>query len=727
VADRKASVALELKAGQFKAEATAAEAKVRDLDDAVDDLDRDITKIPADAAKAGAAMKLLGGEVKELGKNVDAVGDKSTALTLLDSRIRNTRAEVKKLTEEFEKTGDADIFTKLSRASSSLRGLTEIRKKVASSVEGGVKDGITKAGPEAAGTFAQLFQGGVIKALSNPYVAAAAAALAVAVAAPVGAAIGGAIIAAGSLGVVGAGVVGAAQQSKEVGAAWTAVIADIQTKWLGASKNFIDPLITGAGTVRKVLGDIRLDSMFARAATFVGPLSEAAAWFARNVINGVDALVQKGGPVIDVLRQELPEVGQAISAALTDIAGGNRGAADGLRDILNLVEQAIRYTGIFIRATEDIYHGFVTARDAVGDFFHYLDENVSHVFLLADKVSNFWPDADTQKHIYNLKQADDATKSLTASTGGLGIVALSAGENYQTLSKGISQAAQNADTLAAAMVSKIFGATLAVDQAAIGWNRSLLSLEETIGKNGRAIDRHTGQVAMNTKAGLDNRTAVLSAVQANMSQYQAFIAAGGSAVDAAAAYDSNTRALEKQLRQMGYNQQQIDGLIGKYKGIPRNVNTAIAMQGLTDAINGLADLIRLINHIPLSKTTVITTTYRTNGTPQQGHSRYQNELHGGIVHAADGLIMPPRNPGTVLFGEPATGGEAYIPLKGISQTRAMGLAQTVGNNYGFNVSAGSRRQQPLAVTIGFAGNTDGALATAFMKLVRIGKIQIGAS
>jgi hypothetical protein len=723
---RKVSVGLEADIAGFVGPIGLASEKLEKLDDKVESLDRSLNKIPLDAMKAGAAMKLLSGDINDVGTNFQRVGDRSTAMTVLDARIKNTRAEVKKLGEEFVKTGDVDVFKRLNKSSGDLNLLTNLRKSLSNSVERGLKDGVKSAGPEAANTFTQLFQGGIIKAFSNPYVAAAAAALAVGLGAFIGAAIGGAIIAAGSLGVVGLGVAGAAMQAKQVGAAWSQVIDDIQAKWMGASKNFIEPLIAGAGIVRKVLGDLRLDAMFAKAATFIGPLSEAAAWFARNVINGVDALVQKGGPVIEVLRQELPEVGQAISDALTNIAGGNKGAADGLRDTLNLLEFVIREVGVVVRTTEDIYHAFVHARDAVGDFFHFLDENVSHVFALADAVSNFWPDADVEHHITKLHEAATATDAAGAATKGLGIVALAAGEDFKTLSSQIGQTAQTADVLAASMVNKIFTATMAVDQAAIGWNRSLLSVGETIEKNGRAVDKHTGQIAMNTKAGLDNRAAILSAVQANMQQYQSFIAAGGSAEDAAAAYDSNTAALEKQLRQLGYNQQQIDGLIGKYKGIPKNVNTMIAMQGLTDAINGLADLIRLTNHIPLSKVIVITTTYRTNGTPQQGHSRYQNELHGGILRAAEGLIVPPRDPGTVLFGEPATGGEAYIPLQGIPQSRAMSLAQTVGDNYGFQVSrsGGGWGSGPMSVTINFGGNVDGFMATAFMKAVRTDQIQI---
>jgi hypothetical protein len=591
-------------------------------------------------------------------------------------------------------------------------------------VQRGVKDGITKGGPEAVNTFTQLFQGGIIKALSNPYVAGAAAALAVGLGAFIGAAIGGAIIAAGSVGVVAAGVVGAAMQAHQVQAAWNEAIDGIQHKWLAASAAFIDPLIAGAGIFKKVFGDVHLDAMFAKASTFVGPLVEGASWFARDLISGVDALVQKGAPVIDVLRQELPEVGAAIADALSDIAGGNKGAADGLRDTLNLVEMIIRDTGVVVRTTEDIYHAFTTARDGVGDFFKVLDDHVPVVFALADKVANFWPDADTEHHITKLHEADEATRQLSATTGGLGMVAMKAGEDYKTLSAGITQAAQTADTLAAAMVSKIFAATMGLDQAVLGVAESLTRLTESFDKNGRSIDIHT-------KKGQANREALLGSVQANMQLYQAQIAAGVSAEDAAASYDTNYAALARTARQAGLTQQQVDGLIGKYKSIPRNVNTAIAMQGLTDAINDLADLIRLINHIPLSKTVRVNTVFTSSGDRLSGSSRLGGNdrgQYGAIRMAQGGAVVAPSNPGTFLFGEPQTGGEAFIPLKGISQSRAMGLAQTVGNNYGFSVSrGGGGRQGPLSISIRFGGNVDGAFASAFMRMVRVGQIQIGVT
>src|SRR5262249_37738139 len=135
---------------------------------------------------------------------------------------------------------------------------------------------------------------------------------------------------------------------------------------------------------------------------------------------------------------------------------------------------------------------------------------------------------------------------------------------------------------------KIFAATMGLDQATLHWNESLTRLGETLKDNGRTIDVHT-------EKGQANREAILSSVTANMQLYQAQLAAGMSAHDAGASYDTNTAALERQLLKAGLTKQQVDELIGKYRGVPANVNTDIVTKGLTEAINNLDETIRLVN------------------------------------------------------------------------------------------------------------------------------------
>lgn len=706
---RKASVGLEADVAGFLGPVLESARATEKLKDEVDDLDHSLDKIPPDALKAGAAMKLLSSDVKDVGANIGAVGDRSTALTILDTRIKNTRAEVKKLGDEFVKTGDVEVFKKLGQASGDLQGLTSIRKKLAKALDDGARDG----GRDGAKSFSQLFQGGIISAFSSlptelkfAVVEGLVAAIVVA-SAPIGAALNGALLGGIGLGGIGLGIAGQ-MSNPVVHDAFGKLGSSLMDELTRASASFAGPLVNSAKIfgreLSSVMDHLRVDLQ--GLAPFIEPLARGIAGLFDRMMPGLDKALGESGPILKEIAAELPGLGASMSKFFALIADGGKGAKDGINLLFLAIETLVVGIGGIIDGLSHLYEWFLAPGKAILGWYNDLTDA-------------------TTKTITPLHDMDGAAKDAAVSTHGLGIVALAAGESFTALNAKIGQTAQTADALAASMVSKIFTATMNVDQAAISWNRSLLSLHDTLEKNGKAIDRHTGQVSMNTAAGLDNRSAVLAAVSANMQQYQAFVAAGGSAVDAAAQYDTNTAALEKQMRQAGYTQKQIDGLIGKYKGVPASVNTAIAMQGLTDAINGLADLIRMINHIPLSKNITVTTTYRTSGTPRMGNSRNQ-EQYGGILRAAEGLIVPPSDPGTVLFGEPATGGEAYIPLQGISQGRAMDLAQTVGDSYGFQVSrAGGgmmRFEHTLKVADGGTGTA--GLATLIAKMARTGELQM---
>jgi ribosome-associated translation inhibitor RaiA len=276
----------------------------------------------------------------------------------------------------------------------------------------------------------------------------------------------------------------------------------------------------------------------------------------------------------------------------------------------------------------------------------------------------------------------------------------------------VNSTAVSVDSLAAAMVNKLFTATMGIDQAVLGVAESLTRLDESFKENGKNIDIHSAK-------GQANRESVLASVTANMQLYQAQISAGMSAEDAAAAYDQNTAALEAQLKKAHLTQGEIDGLIGKYRGIPSKVDTDIAMHGLTDAINGLNETIRLING--LHDKTVYVTVKQVGDNPR-GQSRGGGFAYGGIRRAASGMIVGPSSPGT-LIGEPQTGGEALIPLQGISASRARALAQTAVGGYGLAVVPQHSGGQAVAVSFAFTGGSTDWLAQGFMHALSDGKVQ----
>lgn len=655
----KVSVGLEAEMAQFIGPMEAAVAITEKMDRSVDGLDRSINKLPADSARAAAAMKLLSGDVGTVKSSIDELGKGSGAMGLLDQRIRNTRNEIKRLTTDFEKGGDLSVFRELGKAHGDLGALTRIRKDLTNAIEGGSRDG--------AKTFAQLFQGGVINAFKDPRVLAAAGVLALAVGPVIGSAIGGAIIAAGALGAIALGVAGAAQVSPEqVGAAWHNQIRQIKDEWLDASVGFVKPTIEAIHTLGGAVRDIHISEILQKAATFVAPLAQGVAGFVTGITRGVQALVDNAGPVIEMLKSELPKLGDAVGMSLSMIAGGSGGAAKGLADILQFSGKLIVAVGVAIRLTEDLYTAFISIGDAIR--------------TITDKI----PFSNLMAEFLDPKQPKAFAVSLDGAAHGLDKTkdaAAGAAENLDHLNSTLHKTTVTTDSLAAAMVGKLFAATMGLQQANISFAESLLNIKDAADRNGKSL-------TANTHKAYDNQKAILASVSANMELYQAQISAGMSAEQAAANYDTNFEATMRAAKAAGFSKSQVAALTAQYKGVPKNVNTAIAMQGLTNAINGLADLIREINGIDRNIT--VTTHFRQDGSPSnlRGQSRAGGQgigAQGAIRMDQGAAIVAPSNPGTFLFAEPQTGGEAFIPLRGIAQSRAMGLAQVVGNNYGFDV------------------------------------------
>lgn len=688
---RKASVKLEADVAGFIGPVGTAKKAVDDLGDKVSKLDRELDKIPADAAKAAAAMKLLGGEAVSAGGKLDDIG-KGTKLTLLDAKLRETRGEVRKLADEFQKTGDVDIFKKLGDAQGRLSALTKVRKSVADSIEFGVEDG-AKAAAKA------------------PGLGQAAIGIGAALALPLVAGLGGAIIGATGLGVAGVGILGAVLGDPErfkVG--WTKTLNDLEGQFINATRPLTDDTIHALSTVGPTVASWHLNDIFDDAAKYVEPLVHGIEGFATNTIRGVAALVDKGGPAVDALSQGLGRLGIAAGNALADIADGAEGGALALHDLLNATALIIEGFGKITGAAEGLY-GFIRehpigAAIASGgltipiSLFTAFDNTSSH---LGTTQLGLRKEAEALGHTFN-QQGEDLT-------------VLQAKMNATTVST---------DNLAASMTNKIFTALMGIDQATLGVAESQTHLTETFEENAKTLKKHADQLDINTKQGQSNREGVLASVTANMQLYQAQIAAGMSAEDAAAAYDANTASLEKQLRKAGLTKDQIDGLIGKYREVPDEVNTTIAIEGLTDAINNLNHTIQLIAGIK-SKDVYVkvhnqvfndTTGQRVTGNSRLGATS-DNQFGGIRYHAAEGMIVPPSNPGTVLFGEPATGGELYLPLRGITPSRAMGLAQVAGNNYGFSVTpAGAAGGGNISITLVGGDPATQALMTGMRAVIR---------
>lgn len=671
----------------------------------------------------------------------------------LDRQLAQTAIETRTLARELAKNpADATIKAQLEAQKKSSSELRTLRQDVVGDTEKASKEAarfaekaagdLAKARKEAENTassfgeikdsFGEVFSGAG-QAFSGGIGSPVGLGLAGALALPAVAGAGGATIGAAGIGAVGLGVAGAvAGDPERFKAEWSRQIGAVKADWISASAAFTGPTIDAIRSVGPLVASWHIDATFAKAATYVQPLVSGVEGMATGIEHGVAALVDKAGPVFTTLANDLPAFGQMIGDGLSSIADNAQGGAQALGDIIQLVGGITDALLHAVGAAEHVYQVFKEMDVEASNFIRKHQSNLALITSGLSNVALATSDAFNSDEVQHFAHALDGVKL----SGNLAADQAAAdAAQYEKLSQQLGVAAVKADSLATG-ASQLFQQLLAADHATLSWDESLTSLGESFKTNGKTIDEHT-------KKGQANREAILSSIAANAQLYVSNIEQGKTVDQATAAYDKNEKALEATARQAGLSQAQIDQLVGKYKSVPDTIKTDIKMQGLTDAINGLDDVLRRINHLPPRKQVNIDVVVGGQiglaetllGAGIIGSLAPKHKAMGGIRHAATGMIVGPSDPGT-LIGEPQTGGEALIPLQGIAPTRAAGLAQTALRGYGYDVTpriptalfgGGGHSGGGNGMRVELVVNGDSALGSLLLKMSRTGDLRIHAS
>lgn len=680
MADRKVSVGLELRAGQYKAEALSAERATEKLDDKVDQLDRSITKIPPDAAKAAAAMKLLGDEGGRAGAKFDEFGRRTTGLQQVDQRIMKTRGEVRALADEFNRTGDVNVLQRMFGADTELKKLTAFRGRL-------VKD-LGDAGTDGGKQFTRNFSASTQGALSTPglgpalitgLVTAAVSASPLIVSALNAAILGG--IGSGGLALGIAGQLHDPGVRKAFGDMGNNLLDELHR----ATVSFRAPLIASAHIFGDALGGALRSIDFSALSKLVQPLAGGLSGFLTSAMPGINKALIAAGPVLKALADVLPAIGKGVSDMFAAFARGGPGAVEALRAMSLILIGVMRIVGFLVERLSSLFANIVGWASGIA---HALEWAFAPLKPVADLLNRIGDSIDKLQNGF-----DEGGGGMGRALHEMGDAAKSATDQFNALSQEINRTFQGESVLAGQMVGRLFNVLMSVDQATLAWHQSLTQLGDTLTRSNHTLDE-------NTAKGQANVQAIYAAVTANMQQYQAMIAAGAGADAAAAAYDANTAALERQLRKAGVTQGEIDKLIGKYRGIPDKVNTDIALLGIEEAINRLIELQRRLAGLQTSKEINIRTNYYNNvfgASPNSSsptsspHVNPGNRRWGGITeHAQVGLLREAgafRSGPLYAFAEPATGGEAFVPRRG-NFDRSMGILDKAASWYGARVVAG---------------------------------------
>lgn len=529
----------------------------------------------------------------------------------LDVQLGKLRNDAKLLGEEFNRTGSVDIFGKLRENQNATSSLERLKKDLTKALDDGSSQGGQGLAKSIEGGAAQG-SAGMWEILG--YGAAAAAPL-------IAGTISAAVLAGVALGGIATGIVGQLHDPQIDAAASSAgkgIMAALTADTIPFKQPILDAINEISGAITSTLGAIDFKTL----ADEVKPLAEGIAGLIQQLGPGLNAAISGSEPVMQALGQVLPEIGKALSVMLSEIASGGPQAAEALRAVVLVLGGLLIAVGGVIEILTKLFGAIISTVSAVQQFSSSLTSWIPGVSAVSDVVKGF---------LGYLQGAPNQIQTFGRSLTDAGNAAAGSAPDYAALNQQLAQVTQNADTTAGAMSDKLFSALMNSDQATLKFDESLTNLSDTLKQNKNQLDIHS-------KAGQQDREAILRAVQANIKMYDTMIQTGSSAQDAAHAYDQNTQALVKQMRQAGLTQSQIDGLIGKYKNVPDTVNTNITLLGLTDAINNLNETLRLINGLH-DKTVTISMRYNVYGAANARGAMPGFQAHGGIVGAASGRTI----------------------------------------------------------------------------------------
>lgn len=515
----------------------------------------------------------------------------------------------------------------------------------------------TKAGAESAGTFASAFQGGILsafKSLPAPAQAALVAGLltAATVAAPaIATAVSGAIIAGVGAAGLGAGIA-LAFRSADVQAAFKGLGDDLLTQLTSAAKPFEGELVSAAGVIGSAFATMMPDirASFGALATTVGPIVEGLTGLATNAMPGIRAAAAAAAPMFKAIGAELPGIGTALASLLKDVAEVGPQATE-------------LFTGMI--------HGLEIGLIGLGDWLNMMGKILGGAQLVGAALTSWIPGmGDTS-----------------------GVLGHLVGEMHA-----VAGAAQEATGGAAGLrqgLDDLFGVTMSVDQATLRWHESLAALTAELKDGARTLDE-------NSAAGRKNVGALLSAVDAAERVREADIAAGVSVAEATSKFNASIDTIIAAAQAAGFNAQQIDALIGKYKQVPRDVNTNLNLYGLEAELRGIAQAGQALASLNGKTATTYVRVVQQGNMP--GNFNADGNIYAPVQRFAAGgeNHFAQISNSMRVWGEPETGGEAYIPLARSKRPRSLALLSKVANGFGFGLTRGeegSRTAELVGVLI----------------------------
>lgn len=247
------------------------------------------------------------------------------------------------------------------------------------------------------------------------------------------------------------------------------------------------------------------------------------------------------------------------------------------------------------------------------------------------------------------------------------------------------------------MFNALNGEAISLARSQIKSSDAWGALKEALDKNGAAFDT-------NSEKGKENLGLLLNLAEAWAAESQAMLDNGASSQEIGKFWEQKRAAVEKLLKSLGMEEDQIRTILDLYFKMP-NAVTITYRSNIEAHEKKIRDLIAEVNNVPheIYTTWILKKTFQESKALQydsrrgfaDGGFHYEAYAGGGLKERHLAQIAPA---GTMrLWAEPETGGEAYIPLGMSKRARSEAIWEAVGRRFGMLSTA------PVAVGRGSGG------------------------
>jgi hypothetical protein len=455
----------------------------------------------------------------------------------LDRAIAEARVELQRTNEEFRRTGDTTLFRNMRRQRSELAQLLKVASEGARS--GG-------------GLFDRIFDfGGKGIRPRNALIAGAVGAVAI-LSPLIGAMIGGAVVGAvGTGGMVGG--IAAASKDPRVRTAAKEFGSVVTSEFFRSGDAFVEPVVKSLGMLGGTVQNLDLAGALAKGAPSVEIIANGIADLAENTMPGLNKMLERSPQAAAIAAQGFSDIGDALSEMLTDIAE-TEGSMEGLRALFDMTSGTIRVLGNTVSWLGDRFLSWNQANAAVSGSFEDISE--WWPLLIPMQKAMEYSNNQAEKWMGTGENMTEVMFKLSGSTSDLTTRIGAASASWVPYAGQVEIARKHQEQLNEAM-QKSISIALSLDNANLGLQQAMLDL-------GEQLEANKGKWSTTTQAGLDNRRALLNAVEAAERKRQADIASGKSADAANAAYQRTIDKLKDMARKAGISEQALRDLVGDY-------------------------------------------------------------------------------------------------------------------------------------------------------------------